>query len=628
VPGEVWRGVVVSNDGSAAYLTKDVGRAGQRLVVADLATYTVAKTIDLPGSAGHVALTGDGTRLVVPTDGLSIVDTAVNSVTSTIPMTANGVAADAGAHAFASRPTGVQVIDLASNTVISEMPLPLARELEISAARDRLYAATDNYNIVALNPATGAVISTAVVKGHMVDMAAAAASPAIVPDACTYALAFRPAGFKSPPPLASPAGSTDWRIDVIALPDRCTWTAQSDVPWITLEFTNGTGPDNVGISIAPNPTGAARTGTITIGGQSLTISQAGCSNPLIFFERPIANATVAQPFQISGWAIDTCSPSGTGIADPTGKLGYGRARPDVAAAFGPQFVNSGFEFRDTFERRPGLQDIEVGFNDTLVGTTVIGRVQANVLPSIAPFGFIDTPAEGATVSGDMPLTGWVMDDVGLLGNVLIYRDALPGEPPNSSEPGKIFVGVGFRVAGARPDVQALFPTYADNDRAGFGAMILTNALPNGGNGTFTFHVQVADRYHAVWLGPRTVTVDNASSPLPFGAVDTPGPGQTVSGVIAVHGWALTPGAAMIPVDGSTIDVIVDSAFAGHPVYNQSRPDVQALFPGYTNAMGAGGTFMLDTTTLANGLHTIAWVVRDDQGHTKGIGSRFFTVQNP
>jgi hypothetical protein len=28
------------------------------------------------------------------------------------------------------------------------------------------------------------------------------------------------------------------------------------------------------------------------------------------------------------------------------------------------------------------------------------------------------------------------------------------------------------------------------------------------------------------------------------------------------------------------------------------------------------------------MHTLAWVVRDNQGHASGIGSRFFTVVNP
>jgi hypothetical protein len=37
--------------------------------------------------------------------------------------------------------------------------------------------------------------------------------------------------------------------------------------------------------------------------------------------------------------------------------------------------------------------------------------------------------------------------------------------------------------------------------------------------------------------------------------------------------------------------------------------------------------MLDTTTLANGLHTISWGVTDSAGHSQGIGSRFFRVRN-
>ena len=105
-------------------------------------------------------------------------------------------------------------------------------------------------------------------------------------------------------------------------------------------------------------------------------------------------------------------------------------------------------------------------------------------------------------------------------------------------------------------------------------------------------------------------------------------GQTVSGEILVQGWMLTPGTAMIPTDGSTIDVIVDGAIVGHPTYNLFRPDVQSLFPAYTNSNGAGASFSFDTRTLSNGLHTLAWVVRDNQGHASGIGSRFFTVANP
>ena len=66
---------------------------------------------------------------------------------------------------------------------------------------------------------------------------------------------------------------------------------------------------------------------------------------------------------------------------------------------------------------------------------------------------------------------------------------------------------------------------------------------------------------------------------------------------------------------------------GHPVYNQYRADIATTFPGLANSNGAIGFFYLDTTKLANGVHTISWVVYDNQGRGDGIGSRYFNVQN-
>ena len=40
-----------------------------------------------------------------------------------------------------------------------------------------------------------------------------------------------------------------------------------------------------------------------------------------------------------------------------------------------------------------------------------------------------------------------------------------------------------------------------------------------------------------------------------------------------------------------------------------------------------GSYVLDTTTLTNGIHTIGWLVTDDLGRAEGLGSRFFWVQN-
>ncbi|HNX98050.1 MAG TPA: hypothetical protein PKK12_10255, partial [Candidatus Aminicenantes bacterium] len=245
----------------------------------------------------------------------------------------------------------------------------------------------------------------------------------------------------------------------------------------------------------------------------------------------------------------------------------------------------------------------------------------------APFGSFDTPANGTTgVTGSIGVTGWALDDMEVVA-VKIYRDPVTGETAGSN--GKVFIGDAVFSDGARPDVEQLYPNLPLSSRAGWGYMMLTNFLPNQGNGTFTLHAYVTDREgHTVTLGARRITCNNATANLPFGAIDTPAQGGTVSGASYVNfGWALTPQPGIIPTDGSTINVWVDGAPLGHPVYNQYRSDIATLFPGYANSNGAVGYFYLDTTTFTNAIHTIAWSVEDSLGRISGIGSRYFQVLN-
>jgi glucose/arabinose dehydrogenase len=84
----------------------------------------------------------------------------------------------------------------------------------------------------------------------------------------------------------------------------------------------------------------------------VTVAPAG----LVTIDAPANYSTVDSPFIIGGWAIDPAAVSGTGVntihiwafpADGSvppvflGVPGYGD-RPDVAAAFGPQFLRSGY----------------------------------------------------------------------------------------------------------------------------------------------------------------------------------------------------------------------------------------------------------------------------------------------
>ncbi len=151
---------------------------------------------------------------------------------------------------------------------------------------------------------------------------------------------------------------------------------------------------------------------------------------------------------------------------------------------------------------------------------------------------------------------------------------------------------------------------------------------DGGNGAFRIHAYAVDiEGRATYLGSKRITANNSAASKPFGAIDTPAQGGTASGnSYAVFGWALSP-RGTIPTNGSTMSVFVDGANVGRPTYNNFRSDIASLFPGYANSNGAVGFFMLNTTGLTNGLHTISWTVTDNLGNTEGIGSRYFNVMN-
>ena len=84
----------------------------------------------------------------------------------------------------------------------------------------------------------------------------------ITETACTYSLSSASQNF------ASAGGNGSFTMITSA---SCEWTATSNVPWITTN-SSGSGNGNVDYSVAVN-TGPARSGTITVGDQTFTVSQ-------------------------------------------------------------------------------------------------------------------------------------------------------------------------------------------------------------------------------------------------------------------------------------------------------------------------------------------------------------------
>ena len=97
-------------------------------------------------------------------------------------------------------------------------------------------------------------------------------------------------------------------ITVTPSAGSCSWSATSSDPsWIQITWGSGTGAGDVTFTVTANP-GAQRTGTITIGDQTVTIAQASSTKPLYFL-----HVDTSLPWQTEIALINTSDQPVTGI---------------------------------------------------------------------------------------------------------------------------------------------------------------------------------------------------------------------------------------------------------------------------------------------------------------------------
>jgi len=114
---------------------------------------------------------------------------------------------------------------------------------------------------IAANPDQTARSGTLTVAGQTVTVNQDAAPPP-----CTFSL--------SDTALSIKKGGSDPTIHVTASGSSCAWTAASDVPWMTITSgASGTGNGDVHVHVDANPDPSPRSGTLTIGGQTVSVTQ-------------------------------------------------------------------------------------------------------------------------------------------------------------------------------------------------------------------------------------------------------------------------------------------------------------------------------------------------------------------
>lgn len=121
---------------------------------------------------------------------------------------------------------------------------------------------------------------------------------------------------------------------------QCTWTAASDRGWMSVgSGASGSGPGTVSVAVTGNPNADTRSGTLTVAGQSVPVSQDGvgqaCTVTIAPTSSSISKDATTGTFDVTSpgscawtavssasWATVTAGANGTG----NGKVGYSVAR--------------------------------------------------------------------------------------------------------------------------------------------------------------------------------------------------------------------------------------------------------------------------------------------------------------
>ena len=118
----------------------------------------------------------------------------------------------------------------------------------------------------AANPNASARSATITVGAQTITVTQAAAP-------CTYSV--------SPATVSLAYGSSSGHVVTVTAPAGCSWAATTGATWVTLTGATGSGGGTFSLGVSANTGSAARTATITIGGQTVTVTQAPPAAPAV-----------------------------------------------------------------------------------------------------------------------------------------------------------------------------------------------------------------------------------------------------------------------------------------------------------------------------------------------------------
>ncbi len=267
---------------------------------------------------------------------------------------------------------------------------------------------------------------------------------------------------------------------------------------------------------------------------------------------------------------------------------------------------------DVRENEPALGDLTSDFDFTQAPRAAVilpVHPSTGLLPNIHRTEkikfYTDTPgAQSGPFLGSATFAGWATDNASPILSVSASVDGVP-------------MGAGDYGA-ARPDVCALYPNQVSCPNVGWSATIDTTTLASGPH---DLEVTVTSASGQKTTGNSTFTVANwqpgAVDPMRI-TVDSPGSGsQPLSGSVGLGGWAINDVASV-----SQVSIAVDGADYGAATYGAARPDVCSVFAGRAGCPNVGWTFLLNTTQIPDGNHTLAVTATSSGGQHSTVTAPF------
>lgn len=203
------------------------------------------------------------------------------------------------------------------------------------------------------------------------------------PGACIYS-------FDPPAVSVPPAGTASGLLSVFTA-SNCGWSSSASVAWIAIISGASTGSGTVTYTVAPN-TGPARSGAITIVGQTVTVSQAGTGGACSYEISPVSTSLPAEGTASGSLSVTapancawtaSASPGWISITSGASGPGNGTVRYTVA-------VNTG-------DSRTGTITLtgQTGAVGVITGTLTITQAASGCTYNIAPAS-ASVPAAGTT----------------------------------------------------------------------------------------------------------------------------------------------------------------------------------------------------------------------------------------